>query len=245
MEEVKTVSKANRLELASLLEADSVSDAMAAYYALEHPEDRVSLYSYYAADDGPTGFLAVAQTGLDLFHPVAIPFVSEPRGLVALLRAGLNPGRPVILYLPSGQRSRAEQIVSTRNLVDTELLLLDPNAFEPVINVLVVEQQTPSGTPRYELRSQRRIHAASGVNWIGASFAEVYLEAKPESRSRGFRKSVLAAIAGRMLGEGRFPLYRVEEGDSLSRNEAYRIGFRPTGVRQVVGQAVLGSSGER
>lgn len=212
---------------------------MAAYYALRHPADRLNLYAYYPTNSGVNGFLVIARTGLDLFRPLAVPFVAQPAALAALLRAGLEPGRPVVLHLPLEQRSWAEATVDLSEVRVTELLRLDLRQFEPIVNVLVVESRTPGGWPRYEIRSGEVLRVAAGLNWKGPGFAEVYLEVEPAMRGQGYAESVLAAIAGRLLAESVVALYRVEDEDPFARMEAEQLGFRPTGIRALTAQAIL------
>ncbi len=212
---------------------------MAGYYALHHSADRVTLYTYHPTHAGVTGFLALARTGLDLFRPLAVPFVASPRGLAALLRAALKPNRSAVLQLPLEQRAWAEEVVDLSDVQVAEVLRLDLREFEPIINVLVVETRSPGGWPRYEIRSGDTVYVAAGLNWKGPTFAEVYLDVDPSVRGRGFGKSVLAAIAGRLLGESLIALYRVVDEDPVARAEAESLGFRPTGLKVLSAQATL------
>ncbi len=212
---------------------------MAAYYALHHPSDRVAVFAYYASNGVPSAFLAVARTGLDLFRPLAIPFVAQAAGMEALLRAGLQAGRPVLLHAPLEQRPWVEAAAELSNVRVFELFRLDLRAFEPIVNVLVVETRTPAGWPRYEIRSGEVVHVAAGLNWKGPVFAEVYLDVSPDVRGRAFGRSALAAIAGRLLGESIVALYRIPDDDPIGRAEARRLGFRSTGLRTFEAQALL------
>lgn len=212
---------------------------MAGYYALHHPAGQVTLYTYHPTHGGVTGFLALARTGLDLFRPLAVPFVASPRGLAALLRAALKPNRPAVLQLPLEQRAWAEEVVDLSDVQVAEVLRLDLREFEPIINVLVVETRSPGGWPRYEIRSGDTVYVAAGLNWKGPTFAEVYLDIDPSVRGRGFGKSVLAAIAGRLLGESLIALYRIADEDPVGRAEAESLGFRPTGLKVLSAQASL------
>lgn len=222
-----------------MLDDRSAADAMAGYYALHHPADRVTLYTFQPTRASIIGFLALARTGLDLFRPLAIPFIASPRGLTALLSAALKPNRPVVLQLPREQRAWAEEVVDLSDVQVAEVLRLDLREFEPIINVLVVESRSPGGWPRYEIRSGDTVYVAAGLNWKGPTFAEVYLDVDPSVRGRGFGKSVLAAIAGRLLGESLIALYRVADDDLTGRAEAEALGFRPTGLRILTAQAAL------
>jgi hypothetical protein len=107
-----------------------------------------------------------------------------------------------------------------------------------VINVLVQETVSPSGTPRYEIRKRDGSQAASGVNWRGERFAELYLEADPEAEVQGLAISVLAAMAGRMLREHVIPVFRLEDDSMLEPSALEDIGFRSTGSRSFVAQAI-------
>ncbi len=239
MGEVRSLTTAERPLLAPLLDLQSAADASAAYYALRHPADRVQLLGDFAGAETVRGFLAIARTGLDLFRPVAIPFAAHPLGLNNLLRAGLKPGQPVLLFLPVDQQAWVEELLDLTDVRTMSLYRLDPALFEPVLNVLVTSTQSPEGLPRFEVRNPSGLHAAAGVNWRGDRFAEVYVESDAEGHARGFARSVLAAIVGQLLSERLLALYRVDELDTLAGAEAHAIGFRRTGERTVIAQALL------
>jgi hypothetical protein len=239
MSDVRSLAPTERGLLAPLLDQQSASDASAAYYALRHPAERLQLLADFSGPDTVRGFLAVARTGLDLFRPVAIPFAAHPSALNNLLRAGLKPGQPVLLFLPVEQQPWVEGIVELSESKIMSLLRLDPGVFEPVLNVLVTSTQSPEGLPRFEVRTPSGLHAASGLNWRGDRFAEVYVESDAEGRSRGFARSALAAMVGQLLSERLLALYRVDELDSQAAADAHRAGFRRTGERTLVAQAML------
>jgi hypothetical protein len=239
MSEVLRVAPSERYRLAPLLDPRLPQDAMVAYYALQHPADRVVVYGYYQVAHAPSGFMALAQTGYDLFRPLAVPFVGSPVALQALLKVALQRGRPVMLHLPAEQRGWAEQVVDLSEPRVSELRRLDTKEFRPEVNVLVVPCQSPTGLPRFEVRSGDVVRAAAGVNWKGDLFAEVYVESQPEAASQGHRRTALAAIAGQLLSEGRLPLYQVGENDVAGQTEAQWVGFRRTGVRCLLAQALL------
>ena len=83
------------------------------------------------------------------------------------------------------------------------------------------------------------------MNWKGELFAEVYVKSQPEAASQGHRRAALAAIAGQLLSEGRLPLYQVGENDTGTQTEAQWVGFRRTGVRCLLAQALLARSLKR
>jgi len=239
MGEVRRINSQERGQLGQLVDDRSATDALATYYALYHPVERVALYAYFPGRASPSGFLAIAQTGWDLFRPMAVPFIAQPQAMTALLRAGLEPHRPVMIQLPIDQRPWIEATVELSEVQVLELLRLDPAAYKPEINVLVVEDASPSGLPRFEVRSGEVVRSAAGVNWSGGRFAEVYLESDAEISGRGYSRSALSAIVGRLLADHKVPLYRVEVEDVRSQAEAHWVGFRKTGERTILAQAVL------
>jgi len=239
MSEVRRLQPAERGELAVLIDEHSAADSMAAYYALLHPSDRVSLFAYQPTRSGLRGFLALAQTGLDLFRPLAVPFVGQRAGLSELLRAALRPGRPVVLHIPAEQRPWALEVAELSDARPAELFRFDPRRFRTIVNVLVVESQSPNGWPRYEIRAADGSVAAAGLNWKGPSFAELYLAVDPKAKGRGFGTSVLAAITRGLIEEKVSPLYRLADDDLAARVEAEDLGFVPTGIHTLTCHAML------
>ena len=239
MAEVRQTAPQDRTTLAGLLDPRSVADALPAYYALNHPADRVSLYAYYHTPNVPSGFLVIARTGFDLFRPLAVPFVATPMGMESLLTAALEPSRPVVLTVPAEQQSWAQSVAELGEAEVLDLLRLDSRSYAPIINVLVVETIAPEGLPRFEIRSGGEALAAAGLNWVGDLYAEVYLEVHPEAVGKPYGKSVLSAIAGRMLADGKIAVLRLGEENVAGHVDAYEIGFRRTGERSIITQAVL------
>ena len=239
MREVRVLPASERGQLAGLLAPRSAADAMAAYYALDHPTDRVTLLANFPRDEQPNAFLVLAQTGMDLFRPLAIPFAGHGDVLKALLKTALKPGQPVLITLPIGQRAAAEEVVDLSDVREAEILRLDPAMFVPQINVLVLESRTPDGWPRFEIHTGEMLQAAAGLNWRGDQFAEVYLEAQPAAAARGHRSAVLGVIAEHLLGERKIALFRAWDEDLEAKSDALNLGFRRTGTRRISAQAIL------
>jgi hypothetical protein len=145
----------------------------------------------------------------------------------------------VLLFLPLEQQAWVADSLALSEGTVMSLLRLDPGVFEPVLNVLVTGTESPEGLPRFEVRTPTGLHAAAGVNWKGERFAEIYLESDGEGRARGFARSVLSAIVGQLLSERLVALYRVDEGEVQASSDAHRVGFRRTGERTLVTQALL------
>lgn len=236
MTQVHELTILDRQGLAGLLDAESAADAAPLYFALHHPPERTRLLGYGPDPARPTGFLAVAHTGLDLFRPLLIPFVNGPEAFGALMGAALASGMGGVLRIPAEQIPWIDGKFNIGQAEVSQVLRLDPSAYEPVLNVLVSESRSPDGAPRYEARGADGTHAAAGLNWYGNPFAEVYLQADSRSRTRKMSVSVLSAMVGRLLGERRIPLYLVRELDMSARTEALTLGFRPTGGRVAVAE---------
>ncbi|HMK07981.1 MAG TPA: hypothetical protein VK449_03020 [Anaerolineales bacterium] len=239
MAEIRRLPAEERGQLASLLNLHSPADATAAYYALDHPTARLELLVEYSGNGAPRGFLALAQTGLDLFRRLAVPFAAHPLGLVRLLQEGLRPGQPVLLLLPKEQEGWVEGLLDLSEGRVLDVFRLHTAHFQPVLNVLVVASEGPDGGSRFEIRTATGAQASAGTNWRGAYYAEVYLETDEEARTRGFARSVLAAMAGQLLSERRIALYRIDELDAPGQAEALAVGFRRSGERTLLAQAVL------
>jgi hypothetical protein len=239
MADVRRLPTEERGLLAPLLNLHSPADAAAAYYALDHPAERVELWVEYSGNGSPRGFLALAQTGFDLFRRVALPFAAHPLGLASLLTQSLRPRKPVLLMMPLEQETWINGLVELTDARVSDVYRLHTSSFQPVLNVMVVASESPGGGARFEIRSASGAHAAAGANWRGPRYAEVYVESDAEARSRGFFRSVLAAMAGQLLSERRIALYRIDEEDAVAQAEAVEVGFRRTGDRWLLAQALL------
>lgn len=238
MSEIREIPVDQREQLGGLLNSGSPADAAAAYYGLDHPAERVRLFVEVAGNGSPRGFLALAQTGMDLFRRLAVPFAAHPMGLVNLLRQALVPGKPALILLPLEQQDWVEGWLDLTDVLVTDLYRLHSSHFQPLLNVLVATSESPGGSARFEIRSPVGGQAAAGANWRGRNYAEVYLETDTDGRARGFSRSVLAAMAGQLLSERRIALYRIDEMDSVAQAEAFEVGFRRTGDRALLAQAV-------
>lgn len=244
MPDIRRLPPEERGKLASLLNLHSPADATAAYYALDHSEARVELFVEVAGNGAPRGFLALAQTGFDLFRRLAVPFAAHPLGLVRLLQEALRPGQPVLLLLPIEQEIWIDGLLDLSESRVLDVFRLHTSHFQPVLNVMVVASEGPDGGARFEIRSVSGAHASAGTNWRGPHYAEVYVETDTEGRARGFSRSVLAAMSGQLLSERRVALYRIDELDTPAQAEAFEVGFRRSGERSLLAQAVLRSEVE-
>ena len=189
MPDIRRLPTEARGQLAPLLNLHSPADATAAYYALDHPAERVELYVEYAGNGSPRGFVALAQTGLDLFRRLVLPFAAHPLGLASLLKESLRPRQPVLLLLPLEQESWINGLVELSDAGISDVYRLHTSSFQPVLNVMVVAAESPGGGARFEIRSASGAHAAAGANWRGPRM--------PRSMSKPTPKRVLEASPAR------------------------------------------------
>jgi hypothetical protein len=239
MAAVRKIAPGERELIKRLINPKVASDAQAAYYALEHPQERVSIYGFFPQQRVLNAFVAVAQTGFDLFRPLIIPFTGTDEALVQLLEKAIPENRPHLINLPIEQEALLEDHFDLEKLQLSSLLRLDPRGFEPILNILVMEAKNSEGWTRFEIKAQGGGYAAAGLNWKSRYAAEMYIEADEEGRSRGFTKSVLSALIDRLLSERLLVLFRVVDDDYGSFEDAFDLGFVPTGVRSLLAQLVV------
>jgi hypothetical protein len=236
---IEKVSNEDKALFRPILNRGSIYDSLAAYYLYEHPAAQIEIFGAFSGSRTPVGFLVQAQTGVDLFRPLLIPFVAQENVLNDLLHHVLTPERPVLLLLPLYQWEWVQLPVVLSNETRTEVFRLDPISYQPVLNVLVQHQLSPTGWPRYEIRHHNLTVAAAGVNWAGERFVEVYLDLEENPRELAFGKSVLAALSEDLLSKGKIPVLCLDDQHSYRRVILEEIGYQQTGTRFVMGQAVL------
>ncbi|WP_374688567.1 GNAT family N-acetyltransferase [Promineifilum sp.] len=230
-----------------LLREREPADAMAAYYALHHAEERTTLVA--APEERPAGYVALSRTGIDLFRPLVTMRLPTDHAADAteaaarLIRQALGPGQPVILSIPSRYLPLIQALFDIQSEERLRLYALDPARFEPIINVLVTRSLGPGNLPRYIIRSsqsgEEEVVASASLNWQSPAFAEIAVNTRPQHRRQGWGRSVVAAISQELLDSGRAPLYVVAEDNDASIHLAESVGFVDTGVREIMLQATL------
>ena len=236
---VRSLTTDERSIVTRLINPRTATDAQAAYYALEHPPERVALFGYFVQEDVLSGFMTIAQTGIDLFRPLVVPFTGSDESLLQLLRDGLPENRPHLIYVPIEQAPLLDDRFGVEEIQISSLLRLDTRGFEPILNILVVEDRNSEGWPRFEIKANGGGFAAAGLNWKSKYAAEMYVECDDDGRRRGFTKSVLSALIDRLLAEELLILFRVVDDDYGSFEDAFDLGFVPTGVRSTLCQLIL------
>lgn len=246
--------KARRLAIRHLLRESNAADAMAAYYAFHHPDEKTTLVvSPEDVEANPIahadGYVVLSRTGMDLFRPLVtmrLPIDRDPSATQAsadLIGRALAPGQPVILSIPIRYRPLIDALFDIQSEERLRLFTLDPARFEPVINVLVIRSDGPSGLPRFTIRSsqtgEEEVVASASLNWQSPSFAEIAVNTRLQYRRQGWGRSVVAALSGYLIDSGRIPIYVVSDENNASAQLAESIGFADTGEREYLLQATL------
>ncbi len=236
-----------RRKVRTMLDLSAPRDGLAAYYALYHDPARTRLW---VAERGPRveGFLALCQTGWDLFRPFGVLRARRAEVAAALLQRVLLPTdaalrQPYYLVTTPDLMAVAEEALEVEKVSLNRIYYLDLQRYSPEINVLVTPAQTASGAPRFVIRSRDgQIVAEAGINWQSPHFAEVYVQTTPEAQGRGWGKAVLDSCIAWVLRGGAVPLYVVAEGNAPSLRLAESVGFVDSGARECaiegIGKAV-------
>ncbi len=229
-----------------LLAPSDPEDALTAYCALYHDPCRTQLTLHHAPSGDADGFIAVCQTGRDLFRPLVVMRAPNDGVVGDLLRQALVPGRPYYLIAPSDLAKAVERFVDMPQPMVNRIYRVDAARFQLAqaaeINVLVQEMRGPDGQPRWEIRSGGKVAAAAGTNWRSPFCAEVYVFTGLEFQRRGWGRAVVRAATAGLLREGLLPLYMVEETNLPSILLAEAAGYADTGRREVAGEVNLRSA---
>jgi GNAT superfamily N-acetyltransferase len=231
-----------RRRVRPLLDLSAPRDALAAYYALHHDPARTQLH----VEGKPAqadGFLAICQTGRDLFRLLAVLRARRVRTATALLMRGLLPLRPYYLVASPDMRLAVEEVLEITRTESNLVYELDLRRFSPAINVLVVPAPAPDGSPRFVIRSQGEVAAEAGTNWRSPNFAEIYVQTTPEAQGRGWGKAVVEACVSWVIRSGLQPLYIVSEDNEFSIRLAHSVGFVDTGARELAVEATVREEG--
>lgn len=246
--------QARRRAIRHLLNEREPQDAMAAYYAFHHADDKTSMFLSPAdVEANPVtpadGYVALSRTGIDLFRPLVtmrLPIDHDPRAgqsAVDLIGRVFTPGQPVILSIPARYRPLIDALFDVQTDELLRLYMLDPARFEPIINVLVTRSIGPGGLPRYSIRSsqngEEEIVATASLNWQSPRFGEIAVNTHPRYRRQGRGRSVVAALSSYLLDSGRTPLYVVSDDNHASIALAESVGFADSGAREYLLQATL------
>lgn len=230
-----------------LLDDDNPADAMAAYYAYHHPDQRTQLLPFVPPKaQQAAGYVALSRTGIDLFRPLLtlrLPYW-EMQTSMEVIYGVLRPGTAVIISTPSHYLPLINAVFEIQSEQNLSVLYLDRSRFEPIINILVSQETAVNGLPRFLAHAstptgERELVASASLNWQSPRYAEIAVNTQPGQRRRGFGRSVVAAMVQHLLANGRLPLYAVTEDNEASYQLATNLGFVDRGIRETILYASL------
>lgn len=226
-----------------LLDEKNLADGMAAYFAFYHPDNRTVLRPYPYTAARAKGYVALSRTGMDLFRPfvtLRLP-IHDMQTSTDVIYEAIDVRTAVILNAPSRYAPLLHALFDIQTEEHLSLYQLRPSSFQPIINVLVTQDQAPNGLPRFLIRDRDNdvIGASATLNWQSPSYAEIGVTTNPGYRRRGWGRSVVSAMANYLLENGRTPLYVVAQNNEASIQLAESVGFTDSGVREIMIQATL------
>ena len=228
-----------RRAIRSLLSPTDPADALTSYYALWHDPRRTQITLHHDAQHRVDGFVAVCQTGADLFRPLVTLRTRDRNSVPDLLRTALSPNRPYQVTVPVTLAPTLRDEIQFGHSSLNRIYILAPSRFQPIVNVLVQQASGADEAPRFQIESQGELVAMSGTNWRSPTFAEVFVYVHPRGRGRGWGKSVVSACTAALLEERLRPLYLVEEGNQASIRIAESLGYVDTDARELTGEGQL------
>lgn len=248
-----------RRAIRHLIDKTNPSDASADYYAFHHPDHKVQIISTPEGSTRARGYICLARTGMDLFRPVVtlrLPESIELGGIDLaasqdLIYSAFPPDMEFILTAPAVYRPFLSAFIKVQVEANLIVYVLDRGHFEPIINVLVVQTESPSGLPRFVIRETVGVNndqtgsvlASAGLNWLSPKFAELNVHTNSANRRQGLGRSVVAYAVNFILDSGRVPLYMVSETNQASINLAESVGFVDIGIRKLMIEGTLTGRG--
>ena len=212
----------------------TASQAIFRYYASEFDPKRRQVI---VAEQGGQveGGLVVAQTGFDLFRPLAVCTANSPTAAQALVQKAFLPARQYFLLAEQTVMAMALPALQTEDLHVYRLLQLSRQNFQPTLSVLVSKSKDRSAKPLFQVQNQNQVLATAGVNWMSKTYAEVYVQVEKAVQGRGYGRSVVSALVSELLAQDITPLYLVDDDNTPSQVLSAHVGFGDTGVRVVGG----------
>jgi hypothetical protein len=233
------IDTATRTLIAPLLTTQP-ADALASYFALEHDARRTQATVRRDARGRAVAFVAVCQTGIDLFRPLVVMRGDDAHELHEALREALAPGRQYLFSAPVTLRPDLETVVNLYGETTNKLFTLHAADFKPVMNILVQTSRTPDGLLRAAIRARDESNAAeAGATWISSRYAEVYVRVAESVRNRGLGRSVVSALTAQIMSLQRTPLYSAAEDNIASQRLALSLGYHDTGGWELSGALSL------
>jgi RimJ/RimL family protein N-acetyltransferase len=217
-----------RCLITHLLSPTFPEDALTAYYALYHKRTQLFTHGQEVTD----GFLAICQTGHDLFTPLVVMRADSDDVSAALLSDHLDERRGYLFAVKERMASVLKRCLVTWDERYNLIYTVDGESFRPDSRHPVEKLVREDRFPRFEIRDGDNVIAAAGTNWRSPYFAEVGVWTEEGCRGRGLGRAVVSACTSELLTEGIKPLYIVAEGNVASIRVCEALGYRFSGDRE-------------
>jgi hypothetical protein len=228
-------ASASRVDAAQLLSLKP-GDALTSYFALEHDAKRTRIVLRSDGDGRTLAFVAVCQTGIDLFRPLVVLRGDDSAALRDALAEALTPQRHYLLSAPPALRPEIEAICQLSGESINQIFTLARTDFNPITNILVQGSRTPDRMLRASIAARDGSNAAeAGTSWISSRYGEVFVHVQEPVRRRGLGKSVVSAVSNDLLALNKTPLYITGAANTASRALATRLGYRDSGAFELSG----------
>lgn len=215
-------------------------DALASYFALEHDERRTKLFVREDENHRAVAFVAVCQTGIDLFRPLVVARGDDSVAVRGLLKEALSPRRQYLFSVPVTMRNDLAAVASLHGESINNVFSLSALDFDPVVNVMVQSSETPDKQLRAVIKTRENTNAAeAGTSWVSKLYAEVFVTVLAAVRRRGLGKSCVSKVCELLLDKQKTPIYVTAQDNVASRKLAERIGFKDTGSYELAGAMSL------
>jgi hypothetical protein len=231
----------SRRAMRHLLDEHDPADARAAYYALQYDDARTHISTYRPNAPRAIGYVCQSRTGYDLFRPIVsmrLPIHNLDES-AAILHHGLIPGFPVILNVPEAYMPLTLGVFDIFAEEEYKVLVLDRGRYRPILNIFVTHETAVNGLPSYAITHQNQRLVTAAVNWQTDHFADIALTMHSGARNAGWTESIISALSGHVVDQGRIPLLTLPTGDDFSAEAALSIGFVDTGIRDYLVEATL------
>ncbi len=232
------VDAATRTLVAPLI-STKPADALAWYFALEHDAKRTRIVARTGADGRAVAFVAVCQTGIDLFRPMVVvrtEGADDSDALRDALREALAPGRQYLFSSPVTLRPDLEKVAYLYGETTNRIYALNRADFRPVVNILVQTSRSPDGLLRASISARDgTVAAEAGTTWISSRYAEVYVRVAEGRHNRGLGRSVVSTVTNQILELNRTPVYSAADDNLPSQHVAQALGYHDTGGWELSG----------
>jgi len=233
------VDNQQRTQISSLLTLQP-TDALASYFALDHDPRRTKLTVHTDTNGRALAFVAVCQTGMDLFRPMVVMRGDDAAALQDALRAALSPLRQYLFSTPVTLMPDLEAVAHLYGETRNRIYTLARTDYVPVVNILVRTSRTPDGLLRASIPARDGSNVAeAGTTWMSGRYAEVFVRVSESVRNRGLGKSVASAVSAQILDINRTPIYMTSDDNAASQHLALRLGYRDTGSWELSGAMSL------